>query len=145
MADLEDAFPTLNITRAWGYLPFENDDAMDWLDTLDSGGAEAVREALSNAGAEYVAAPDGSIAIAAAEITSAAQGNPAVDLRDNAASWVAAHGAEIGPEDVELAVQAVTMVTGEDSELAELWDDAEEPEWRESLSDLSERLREALR
>jgi len=58
---------------------------------------------------------------------------------------VTAHGPEIGPEDVELALQAVERVAGEDSELAELWDDADEPEWRESLADLSERLRAALR
>lgn len=52
-----------------------------------------------------------------------------------------AHGAEIGPEDVDLALQAVARVAGEESELAELWDDADEQEWRESLGELSERLR----
>jgi hypothetical protein len=36
-------------------------------------------------------------------------------------------------------------VAGDDSELAELWDDADEPEWPENLEDLSERLRAALR
>ncbi|BCW75897.1 hypothetical protein [Arthrobacter sp. NicSoilB11] len=30
-------------------------------------------------------------------------------------------------------------------DLAELWDNADEPEWRESLEDLKERLRTALR
>jgi uncharacterized protein DUF4259 len=130
---------------AWGFLPFENDDALDWLDELDAGGAEAVRGALANAGADYLEAPDGSVAIAAAEVTSACQGNPPGDLPEDAASWVTAHGAEIGPEDVELALQAVTRVAGEESELAELWDDADEPEWRESLGELSERLRAALR
>jgi hypothetical protein len=52
---------------------------------------------------------------------------------------------EIGPEEVELAIRAVERVAGEEAELAELWDDADEPEWRESLADLSERLRAALR
>jgi hypothetical protein len=61
------------------------------------------------------------------------------------ASWVTAHGAELGPEDVELALQAVARVAGEESELAELWDDADEPEWRESLTELAERLQAALR
>lgn len=46
---------------------------------------------------------------------------------------------------MELALEAVGKVAGEDSELAELWDDADEPEWRESIEDLSERLRAALR
>jgi hypothetical protein len=44
-----------------------------------------------------------------------------------------------------MAVEAVERVAAEKSELAELWDDADEPEWRESLEDLSERLRAPLR
>jgi hypothetical protein len=130
---------------AWGFLPFENDDALDWLDELEAGGAEVVRGALTNAGDGYLEAPDGSVAIAAAEITSASQGNPPGDLPENVATWVTAHGQQLGAEDVELALQAVERVAGEKSELAELWDDADEPEWRESLGDLSERLRAALR
>lgn len=129
----------------WGFLPFENDDALDWLNELEAGGAEVVRGALANAGAGYVEAPEGSVAIAAAEITSASKGNPPGDLPEDVASWVTAHGAELGAEDVQLALQAVTRVAGEESELAELWDDADEPEWRESLGELSERLRAALR
>jgi hypothetical protein len=58
---------------------------------------------------------------------------------------VTAHGRELGAENVELALQAAERVGGDESELAELWDDADEPEWRESLGELSERLRAALR
>jgi hypothetical protein len=130
---------------AWGFLPFENDEAMDWLDELEAGGAEVVRSALTNADADYVEAPEASVAIAAAEVASTSQGSPSGGLPVNVLSWVAAHGAELGLEDVELALRAVARVAGEDSELAELWDDADEPEWRESLEDLTERLRSALR
>jgi len=83
--------------------------------------------------------------MAAAEVASASQGNPSGDLPENVADWVTAHGAELTVEDVELALQAVERVAGDESELAQLWDDADEPEWRESLEDLSERLRAALR
>ncbi len=86
---------------AWGYLPFENDDALDWLDELESGGAEVIRKALAKAGDRYINAPDGAIALAAAEITSASHGNPLGDLPENVADWVTAHGAEITAEDVE--------------------------------------------
>ena len=130
---------------AWGYLPFENDDALDWLDELDGGGAEVVRQALSRAGDRYVEAPDGSVALAAAEVTSASQGNPLGELPENVTDWVTAHGAAITAEDVEMALEAVERVAGERSELAELWEDADEPKWRESLEDLMERLRTALR
>ena len=104
-------------TGAWGFLPFENDDALDLLDQLEAGDAEVVRGALATAGDGYVDAPDGCVAIAAAEITSAAQGNPPGDLPENAAAWVTAHGREIGPEDVELALQVIERVGGEESEL----------------------------
>lgn len=130
---------------AWGYLPFENDDALNWLDELEAGGAEVVRGALTKTGNGYVDAPEGSIAIAAADITAACHGNPSGDLPENVADWVTSHGAELTAEDVELALEAVGRVAGEESELAELWDDADEPEWRESLEDLAERLRTALR
>jgi hypothetical protein len=130
---------------AWGFLPFENDDALDWLDQLEGGGAELVRGALTKADTGYLEAQEGSVAVAAAEITSACQGSSLEDLPENVASWVTAHGAELGPEDVELALQAVARVAGDESELAELWDDADEPEWRESLTELSERLQAALR
>lgn len=134
-----------NHVGAWGYLPFENDDALDWLDELGTGGVDVVRQALAKAGHRYVEAPEGAVAIAAAEVTSASQGNPLGDLPETVATWVAARGAEVTAEDVEMALEAVERVAGEKSELAELWDDADEPEWRESLEDLKERLRTALR
>ncbi|TQJ36751.1 uncharacterized protein DUF4259 [Arthrobacter sp. SLBN-122] len=130
---------------AWGYLPFENDDALDWLEELEAGGADVVRSALAKGGDRYVEAPAGAIALAAAEVTAATQGNPLGDLAENITDWVTAHGAEITAEDVEMALESVERVAGEKSELAELWDDADEPEWRESLGDFTERLRTALR
>jgi len=130
---------------AWGYLPFENDDALDWMEDLEAGGAQVVRQALAKAGDRYVEAPEGAVALAAAEVTAATQGNPLGDLPENVTDWVTAHGAEITAEDVEMALEAVERVAGDQSELAELWDDADEPEWRDSLDDLAERLRAALR
>ncbi|MGX1162386.1 uncharacterized protein DUF4259 [Arthrobacter sp. SLBN-100] len=59
------------------------------------------------------------------------------------ATWVTAHGAELTAEDAQLALEAVEWVAAEESELAELWDEADEPEWKESLDNLSERLRAA--
>lgn len=113
---------------AWGFQAFENDDALDWLIELEAGGATAVRECLTVAGDGYMEAPDGSVAVAAAEITAAAQGNPPGDLPDDVATWVTAHGAELTAENVHLALVAVERVAGGESELAELWDDADEPE-----------------
>jgi hypothetical protein len=79
---------------AWGYLAFENDDALDWLEELETGGADVVRQALAKAGDRYVEAPDGATAIAAAEVTSASQGNRG-ELPSSVADWVTAPGLEI--------------------------------------------------
>lgn len=54
---------------AWGYLPFENDDALDWLDELEAGGADVVRSALTKADEGYIETPEGSVAVAAADPT----------------------------------------------------------------------------
>lgn len=74
-----------------------------------------------------------------------AGGNPSGDLPENVADFVTAHGRKSPPRTWSWALEAVGRVAGEESELAELWDDADKPEWRESLEDLSERLRTALR
>lgn len=129
---------------AWGFQAFENDDALDWLEELEAGGAEVVRQGLDTVADGYIEAPDGSVAVAAAEITAAAQGNPNGDLPENVTVWVTAHGAELTAEDAQLALEAVVRVAGEESELAELWDEADEPEWKESLDNLSESLLAAL-
>ncbi|QOT19438.1 DUF4259 domain-containing protein [Paenarthrobacter sp. YJN-5] len=129
---------------AWGFQAFENDDALDWLEDLEAGGSDIVRQSLNAVADGYIEAPDGSVAVAAAEITAAAQGNPHGDFPEDVATWVTAHGAELTAEDAQLALTAVERVGGEESELAELWDEADEPEWKDSLDDLSERLRAAL-
>jgi hypothetical protein len=129
---------------AWGVQAFQNDDALDWLEELEAGGAEVVRQGLTAVTNGYIDAPDGTIAVAAAEVTAAAQGNPHGDLPEEVATWVTAHGYEFTAEDAQLALEAVERVAGEESELAELWDEADEPEWKESLENLTERLRAAL-
>ena len=67
----------------------------------------------------YVEASEGSVAIAAADIPAACQGNASGDLPENVAEWVAAHGAELTAEAVELALESVDRVAGEESGLAE--------------------------
>lgn len=61
-------------------MPFENDDALDWLNELEAGGADVIRRALTKANDGYVDAPEGSIAVAAADITAACQGYGSGDL-----------------------------------------------------------------
>jgi hypothetical protein len=89
---------------AWGSMPFENDDALDWLDQLEGwrrGCPRCVDEHRNGLPGSAV----GQCRHGRRVITSACQGSP----------------------------------------LAELWDDGDGPEWRESFTELSERLQAALR
>ncbi|MFJ5695976.1 DUF4259 domain-containing protein [Arthrobacter sp. NPDC093125] len=43
---------------AWGFQAFENDDALDWLEELEAGGAEVVRHGLNAVTDGYIEAPE---------------------------------------------------------------------------------------
>ncbi len=77
----------------WGPGIYENDDAMDWIyDLLDSGGLSRVRHALDvieQDGAEDVDAADCRIALAAADLVAALDGDINPNLPPEAEEWLA--------------------------------------------------------
>lgn len=133
---------------AWGG-PFDNDDAADWsyaFDDLDAGGGVAyLRAALAVAAGtpvvEELEAPDGSIAIAAADVVDRIRRGEALPevYGESITAWAARATPELTDADGGLAVAAVRRVLGPASELAELWDDAG-PEWRAVTGALESRL-----
>lgn len=127
---------------AWGDGPFENDDAGDWVYDLEkTTDASLLRSTLeSGTGDDYLEAPDGANAIAAAEVVAAAMGRPAPSLPDEVTAWVAANAATVTPDVVDLARRAVDRVVADDSELRELWDEAGSDEWLRLTADLRSRL-----
>ena len=138
---------------AWGGGVFANDDAADWAgDLVDDGSPETVRATLAVAAErstnDYLEAPEGSEALAAAEVVAAAAGQPvAADSYSEAAlEWAARHPEVGAPEFVSLARAAVDRVDGADSELRELWLDDDDSdadaarEWTEAVADLRQRL-----
>jgi hypothetical protein len=134
---------------AWGEDPFDNDDAGDWafaFDSLDGGGGVAyIRAALAIAAAsapgEDLEAPDGAIAIAAADVVARLiEGAPMPPTYgSDVAGWVVRTSPTLTDSDAALARAAVARVLAEGSELAELWDDAG-PEWRAATEGLLTRL-----
>ncbi|MDR2255444.1 MAG: DUF4259 domain-containing protein [Arthrobacter sp.] len=135
---------------AWGHEPFENDAAMDWAaDLEDSGGLEPLRAALASAvepgGVEEADAGSEAVAAAAAlaRLGHAFEGVTGA-LPGEVTEWAADLRAGLDPQLAGLAVRALEAVLrGEESELAELWDEAEDPAWREHTEALRDWLRNA--
>jgi hypothetical protein len=132
---------------AWDDTIFGNDTALDWLGDLeDGGGADRVRETLEAALAdeEYVEAPAGEEALAAAEVVAAAAGRPTSDDGEaaRAVAWARDHPDAGDAELVALARRAVERITGEGSELHELWheNEGQGDEWDRVVAKLRERL-----
>lgn len=129
---------------AWGTGPFDNDDAVDFAAALDDLDPEdrpaAIREALAEAAEadDYLDRDAGNAAVAAAALIAAQQpdGEP-VD---------SAHGPkqalpELPEEWCALAVQALTRVLADDSELNELWSDSPDGDaWFTTIAQLAELL-----
>ena len=127
----------------WGSGPFENDDAGDWVYDLEGADDFAlVRDALDVAGSRYLDAGEGAAAVAAAAVVAAALDTGAIEgLPEEVVAWLEAHARQAEPADAQLASAALDRVTGEHSELADLWDEAPEgPTWRSGVTALAQRL-----
>ena len=130
---------------AWDSGTFDNDDATDWLydleESSDTSVIQAALTAVTDAGDEYLEAPDCACALAAAEIVAGLQGQPLDTLPDSAQSWVDAHEGMEVTSLVKPALAAVQRIRT-NSELKELSDEGKDPaKWYASLDDLTSRLK----
>jgi hypothetical protein len=135
---------------AWGDGAFDNDTAGDWSwefeDADLAGGLRLITGALSAAAqadaAAYLDADDGTLAVAAAELVASINGQPIKEspFNETARQWLTRVHPTSDPSLTNLARQAVTRVTGQNSELAELWDDAGSSSWRSAMSGLRDKL-----
>ena len=127
---------------AWGVGAFDNDTALDWLDTLERLGTEALLIAFQTIAEEdeRIEVEQARIALAAAEAVAAARGHAAPDLPGELAEWVEARGLVV---DGALAAQATDAVTRirDASGLRDLWgEDDSGAEWETRIDGLLERL-----
>lgn len=134
---------------SWDTTPFANDSAGDWLAELVEGGTIAMVDeaidAVLGSGDEVIELTVGEEGIAAAEVTAWLYGRPGKSAEDTDAleGWVDEQ--EIDEEEDRLgrARKAVDRVFNEPSELLESWQESGEfEEWRKSLTDLKDRLKE---
>ena len=131
---------------AWDVGSFDNDDALDWAWELsESDDLSLVEQTLRNAvdATDYLEAPTGSMALAAAEVIAALRGKPSPKLPPEVSEWNDAHKLAVSDELSRLARTAVGRVrNSESSELAQLWSDSDEMAnlWHAELDNLLERL-----
>jgi hypothetical protein len=129
---------------AWGTGPFDNDDAADFAASLDDLEPEdrtnAIREALTEAAGEtdYLERDTGAAAVAAAAVVAAQypDGDP-IDSTHGPKQSIPDLSEELRP----IAVQALTRVLADDSELNELWSESPDGEaWFAMVAQLAEVL-----
>lgn len=129
---------------AWGTGVYDNDDAADWSADLASDGLSAIQVALAGvAEAGYIEAPDGAMAIAAADVVARLQsgGGERSSYCAEVVSWVDQNPLRPTAELVATARAAIGWVRGDGSELAELWAESDELDaWHAILDEVQGRL-----
>ena len=127
---------------AWGSGSFENDDASDWLGTLDNLTPADLTRILTRAAddPEYLEAPAASVAVAAADVVAALRGNPAPSAPSTIEEWVKKNPQAFSEELKTLALRAMERVRG-NSEVKDLWMEADGlNDWIAAIRELQARL-----
>lgn len=135
---------------AWDADPFGNDDAADWaaeFELLDRTAGLQVLDAVFAAAnqADYVEAPDGSIAVAAAQVVAWLLVPDLVGASSysaTAVAWTQRCGGQPDQAMVDAARRALQRVQSDESELAELWNETGEDAWRLELRRIDDLLRQ---
>jgi hypothetical protein len=133
---------------AWGEGPFDNDGACDWAyefrDVDEATGLQILAAALDLGDPDdYVEAPEGESAVAAALVVSwlmNPESIPDSPYGESAAAWVRSTRAPVSAALRASALAALDRVRGEQSELAELWAEADGEAWIETLSPIKAQL-----
>ncbi len=133
---------------AWGAGNFENDTALDYLNTIVEAKDLAPLENTFDtvlAQQDYIDADTACEAIAAGEIIALLRGHPAANIPEYIVEWQQTHNHQVQDELVQKAIRAVEKTTSgsEQSELYELWEETDDllQEWKAAVSDLLQRLR----
>lgn len=128
---------------AWSHEPFGNDDALDWVYQLENVKDESVLARVFNRAIEnqddYLEADDGFVIVAAAEVVAKllGKGTQQDGYTEQVDAWVKSVDFQPSADLLAKAQTALDLVLGEESELNELWAEAEDRDnWRSSVEAL---------
>lgn len=128
---------------AWGEGSFENDDALDWVaECTRASSVTPVAAALDAAlSGKTLEAPEGSVAIAAAEVVAAALGRPSAKLPPELGGWVRRQPSEQLARLAPVAKKALARIRdAKVSELRQLWAEGKPNKWLDVVAELESRL-----
>jgi Domain of unknown function (DUF4259) len=132
----------------WGFDTFENDHAFDWVcDLEESDGLSFIEETLTAAlvpDDEYLEAPEGELAIAAADVLGRLRGSVVQSgaYTERVDEWVEANPDTPSGRLVAMALAALDRVQGDNSELRELWEESPDfGKWRVCVNAVREGLK----
>jgi len=129
---------------AWGVLPFDNDNASDWVWSLEEAEDTSVlSDALEVVASEDDIIEDGEEAIAAAEVVAALLGRPLAELPDEVTAFVRKLGNKKPSRKLVKLAATVVRRIAKASHLRDGWAEPESAkEWQETMNDLLRRLGE---
>jgi len=125
---------------SWGVSAFDNDNASDWVWTLEEANDTTVLTDTLQAVVSQGEIVDGwEEALAAAEVVAALLGRPLPNLDDEVREFVERIGKNTNPNLVTLAVAAATKVLNTPS-IKQGWKSGEVMNWQNAVADLLKRL-----
>jgi hypothetical protein len=130
----------------WSEDAFGNDAACDWAhDFIDAPSIDKIKAALNKVVGHckhYLDADITCECLVACELIARLRGHFGIrdSYSEDVDAWVLSNSQKVDRRKDELAIAAIDRIQGTDSELAELWNEADGAEWRKSLEDLRRRL-----
>ena len=131
---------------AWGARAFDNDTANDWAHGLDEVDdlslVEAAFAEVERAGSNYLDQDPACNALAACEVLARLRNQPGYSnaYTEKVDMWVAAHSIDPPVQLISRGVVVIGRILGENSELRDLWEEADPEPWRTGMTDLRNRL-----
>ena len=103
---------------AWGVKTFENDDASDWVYELEGTFGLSVIERALDLEDDYIEAPEGSEALAAAEVLLALKGKPRDNLPEEITIWIKRNNGLDATAIIPKAIDSVKKILSKDRKKA---------------------------